>query len=265
MRNSTVFLLILALSPLATTQARARFLTCESTFNGESPAAFPKKSRLDERLINESELFQNLEKRVRIETLDGQRVAGIRLGRFGGSPQTFEETIELSNSRIEGLETRPSPFADEVAALDLHVRLKTHMNDIFKVPLSSEIDSLAFLLARSLRLPTTLVDNVNARGFIVQAGQAPLATGASGFREMRIGRDFKIVGVSTLHTSRHGHAQAVLQVQDINTKSVYEIRSRTSAQGVKSLEAILDGKGTLVLEGTAFSLARPTSRPDSRR
>ena len=220
---------------------------CESSFAGKAASA------LDTLLVETSSSFPHTEKYLMKTNAETGAAFKVRLGRFGASPETFEDTIDLSKAKIEGLQTRETSWQDEGASLELHIREPQTMNDIWKVPLASEMDAMAFLIAQKFGLKIQVTDDHVARGFVVHAGASSSLRDGS-FKELILGSKDKIVGVSTARVGLTRDSVLTLLVESADSKQVVEIQSANSQALKVAKTLILKGHALVALEGIRYRL-----------
>ncbi|RYZ68495.1 MAG: hypothetical protein EOP05_16315 [Proteobacteria bacterium] len=219
-------------------------------------ASFISKSSMDSLILESAILPQNLP----LSILNAKAAGSARFlyGRVGGSVETFEEVIDLSLEKLEGLETRNSAREGEGQTLDLHVRLRSSMNDIWKVPLASEMDALAFLISSKSGFKQQVVDSFEANGFVLKAianDISPVSSTAYP-NEVALGSEYKLVAIETAITrDLHKDSVLVLKVQSLKTSEVIEIKSARTSHGLKVARELLKGHEVgLSLRGNTFVL-----------
>lgn len=220
-------------------------------------ALFSAKSSLDTLIAGTDGLFPQMT-RVMLASKNAQAPVKVLYGTIGGSVETFEEVIDLSKEKLEGLEVRNSSRPDEGQTLNLHVRLRASMNDIWKVSLASEMDGLVFLISSKENMKQQLVDSFEANGFVVKAASAAISPVTTSVlpSEVKIGEDYKLVGIETAVTrDHHKDSVLVLKLENSKTAEVIEVKSARTAQGRKVARQLLaSGKATITLQGTSFVL-----------
>ncbi len=242
--KAAAFALLVSVAP---SFSFASSFQCESSFAGQAVSA------LDTILVETSPLFPHTEKYLMKTKGDRGATFKVRIGRFGASPETFEDTIDLSKVKIEGLQTRETLWQDEGASLELHIREPQTMNDIWKVPLASEMDAMAFLIAQKFGLKIRVTDDHVARGFVVNAGASSSVRDGS-LKELVLGSKDKIVGVSTARVGLTRDSVLTLLVESADSRRIVEIQAANSQAFKVARSLILGGQAIVTLEGVRFRL-----------